>query len=202
MLATKDILGGLQSVKEAEKWLRLISAELVGRLKDARGVVDGERGDGVWPRSLVLSWRNGESRLFLFSLVVSFLPLTRPSSSFFFCFPSRHSHWRVPLRSSDEADPLSLPLSPHRRRSHPFAVDPSSRRGIRSQGQGCQQHRTRVHPFGTSGGRAEKNRGFPSLARSGWEEEGDEGERCRWTVDAEEGQATTTGDERRRGRER
>lgn len=60
MLSTKDIFPALEDLSQADPWLRLICVELIGRLQTARGEVGGIEGNDVWPKTLVLSWRDGE----------------------------------------------------------------------------------------------------------------------------------------------
>lgn len=58
MLASKNMRPAITSPETGLSWLRVLCVELVGRLKEARGS-DEVRVD-IWPKTLVLSWRNGK----------------------------------------------------------------------------------------------------------------------------------------------
>ncbi|KAL7416652.1 hypothetical protein BDY24DRAFT_408629 [Mrakia frigida] len=64
MLASKNMRPPLTALEQGQPWLRVLCVELVGRLKEARGETSdgetGEQGSGVWPKTLVLSWREAD----------------------------------------------------------------------------------------------------------------------------------------------
>lgn len=77
MLSSKDTFPALDCQADADPWLRLICVELISRLQEARGGTDGVEGDDVWPKTLVLSYRDGElstSRLSRSSLYLLLFP--------------------------------------------------------------------------------------------------------------------------------
>ncbi|CDZ97941.1 DNA polymerase iota/DNA damage inducible protein [Phaffia rhodozyma] len=64
MMASKNLRPYLTNMEHGSSWLRVLSVELIGRLKEARelaGLDGGDGAGGVWPRTLVFSWREAGS---------------------------------------------------------------------------------------------------------------------------------------------
>lgn len=58
MLASKNMRPALTSLEHSLSWLRVLCVELTGRLREARELDGDANGEGgVWPKTLVLSWR-------------------------------------------------------------------------------------------------------------------------------------------------
>jgi hypothetical protein len=62
MLASKNMRPPISSVAQASAWLKMLCIELIGRLTAARedSGIDEDGEGGVWPKTLSLTYREGQ----------------------------------------------------------------------------------------------------------------------------------------------
>jgi len=170
MLSTKDTFPALENLSDADPWLRLICVELIARLHEARGGTDGLDGDDVWPKTLVLSYRDGQLQLLVspeLSLPSSpFVSPTLTSHPPHLFLHSRPSHQRNSLQPQVQTNPIPVPLPSFVNRPHPRSLDAPSRRSLRRWNT-SNELRPQLHGARAKGGRAEGDRGFSEGSESG-----------------------------------